>query len=166
VYIADTGHNEIRLVHDGVVTTFAGTGKRGFSGDGGWASRARLKSPTGLAVDPLGDVFIADTGNQRIRELNPAGRISTYAGTGHPGFSGDGGPASAARVKFPTGDMAADGSAVYLADTFNQRVRGIFNGPPPVLPEAGLTIALPLSALVVIAAAWFILRRRRRAAIT
>jgi sugar lactone lactonase YvrE len=163
LYIADNGNNKIRVV--GVhrrIATFAGTGQPGFSGDGGLASHAQLKSPTGLGVDPSGDVFITDTGNHRIRQVNPENRISTYGGTGHPGFSGDGGPATSAQLKFPTGDLAADGSAVYFADTSNLRVRGIFTGPPPVLPQAPWAIALPLSALLLLLGAWVVLRRIRR----
>jgi sugar lactone lactonase YvrE len=163
VYIADTGNNRVAVVHgSGVMTIFAGTGKPGFSGDGGPASSARLKAPTGLAVDPIGDVFIADTGNHRIRAVGPSDRISTHGGTGHPGFSGDGGAATAAQLKFPTGDMAADGSAVYFSDTFNQRVRGIFTGPPPVLPESNLAILLPLSGLLLVAGGLAVRRLQRR----
>ena len=162
VYIADTGNNRVRVLRDGALTIFAGSGKPGFSGDGGLARLARLRSPTGVGVDPMGDVFITDTGNSRIRVVDPAQRISTYAGTGHPGYSGDGGPATAARLKFPTGDVAADGAAVYFADTFNQRVRGIFSGPPPVLPESSLAILLPLSGLLLVAGGFVFRRVRRR----
>jgi sugar lactone lactonase YvrE len=164
VYIVDTGHNRVGVVvhGTGAMTTFAGTGKPGSSGDGGPALGARLKSPTGLAVDPSGDVFISDTGNNRIREVNTAHQISTFAGTGHPGFSGDGGPAIAAQLRFPVGDMAADGSAVYFSDTFNQRVRGIFTAPPPVLPESNLAILLPLSGLLLVAGGLAVRRVRRR----
>jgi sugar lactone lactonase YvrE len=163
VYIADNGNNKIRVVSShGIISTFAGTGKPGSAGDGGLASRAQLNSPTGVGVDPSGDVFITDTGNHWIREVDTAARISTYAGNGHPGFLGDGGPATAAELRFPTGDLAADGAAVYFADTHNQRVRGVFTGPPPVLPESGLAIALPLSALVLILGGWVVLRRVRR----
>jgi sugar lactone lactonase YvrE len=153
VYIADTGHNQVRVVDPhGNMSTLAGTGRGGFSGDGGPATRARLDFPTGLGVDPSGDVFISDTGNARIREVDTdtAKTISTFAGTGKRGFSGDGGPATAANVNTPTGEVAADGSAVYFSDTANQRVRGIFTGPPPVLPQSDLAILLPLTGAVVI----------------
>jgi sugar lactone lactonase YvrE len=151
VYIADTGHNKVRVVDaSGTMSTFAGTGRDGFSGDGGPATRARLDNPTGLGVDPSGDLFISDTGNARIREVDTTKTISTYAGTGKRGFSGDGGPATAANINTPTGEVAADGSAVYFADTANQRLRGIFTGPPPVLPQSDLAILLPLSGAIVI----------------
>jgi sugar lactone lactonase YvrE len=166
VYIADSGNNEVRVVNaNGVMSTFAGTGKVGFSGDGGLAIHARLHYPTGLGVDPSGSVFISDTRNDRIRQVNTSGIISTYAGTGRPGFSGDGGPATMAQIKTPTGDLVADGSAVYFADTANRRVRGIFTGPPPVLPQSDLAIMLPVSGgllLLAILAGGLVRRRLRK----
>ncbi len=93
LYIADTDHHMIREVNlAGVITTVAGTGEQGFSGDGGAATSADLDSPVGVAVDAMGNVYIADTHNQRIREVT-GGAITTIAGTGVPGFSGDNGPA-------------------------------------------------------------------------
>jgi NHL repeat len=163
VYIADTGNSKVRVVTGGVINTFAGTGKLGFGGDGGAATKAQLSLPTGLGVDPSGNVFISDTGNSRIREVNTSKIISTYAGTGRAGFSGDGGPATAAMISIPTGAVAADGSAVYFSDTGNQRVRGIFVGPPPVLPQSNLIILLPVSAgLLAGGSALLVVRRRRR----
>jgi sugar lactone lactonase YvrE len=164
VYISDTGNSKIRIVNSsGTISTFAGTGSIGSSGDGGLATKAQLSLPTGVGLDPSGDVFVSDTGNSRIREVNTGGVISTYAGTGTPGFSGDGGAATAAQIKIPTGDVAADGSAVYFSDTGNQRVRGIFIGPPPVLPQSGVAILLPLTGgLVVAGGALLIVLRRRR----
>jgi sugar lactone lactonase YvrE len=165
VYIADSGNNEVRIANaNGVMSTFAGTGKVGFSGDGGLAMHAKLHYPTGLGVDPSGNVFVADTRNDRIRQINTSGIISTYAGTGRPGFSGDGGPATMAQIKTPTGDLAADGSAVYFADTVNRRVRGIFTGPAPVLPQSDLAVLLPVSGGLLLLAilAGGLLRRRFR----
>ena len=75
----------------GVVTTVAGTGQAGFSGDGGLATTAQLNFPGGVAVDRNSNIYIADLNNQRIRKVDPSGIISTIAGTGTPGFSGDGG---------------------------------------------------------------------------
>jgi hypothetical protein len=133
VYIADTANCEVRVVTSGIIQRLTGNGKCTYSGDGGPAIKAQVNHPTGLGVDPSGDVFISDTNNERIRFVNLAKIITTYAGTGTAGFSGDCGPATAAEINTPTGQVAADGSAVYFSDTGNQRVRGIFNGPPPVL---------------------------------
>jgi len=94
LYIADQGNHRIRkIAMDGTISTIAGTtGSSGFSGDGGPATKAQLNSPSGLAVDLLGAVYIADTGNRRIRRVSADGAITTVAGTGSWGFSGDGGP--------------------------------------------------------------------------
>ena len=96
-------------------------------------------------------MYIADTLNNRLREVDAAGNISTTAGTGIHGFAGDGGPATRARLAGPTGDVAVNSAAVYFADTGNQRIRGIFVGPPPVLPETQWIVALPISALLLAA---------------
>ncbi len=79
-------------VSNGNINTIAGTGAAGSSGDNGPAISAQLNAPKGVAVDTKGDVYIADTGNQRVRMIAPGGVISTFAGTGSAGFSGDGGP--------------------------------------------------------------------------
>ncbi len=128
--IADYGNSRIRkiTVADGKISTIAGTGLYGFSGDGGLATQADLATPTGVAVDAAGNVYIADLGNQRIRKIAIAdGKISTIAGTGTSGFSGDDGPAASARLNlaFPsyiTVDSAGD---VYIADRVNNRIRKI-----------------------------------------
>jgi sugar lactone lactonase YvrE len=162
VYIVDTGNNRVGVCSGGNLTVIVNTsGKAGFSGDGGQATKALLNGPTGLGVDPSGDLFITDTQNQRIREVT-GGIISTYAGNGTKGFSGDGGFATAAALNTPSGDVAANGAAVYFADQGNQRLRGIFNGPPPVLPQLDLAIVLPLAALFVGAVGYLLMRIRRR----
>lgn len=124
VYTADSGNNRIRRVsRDGVVSTFAGNGTNGFGGDGGAATAAQLSFPTGVAVDAGGNVFIADQGNNRIRRVGRDGIISTVAGSGAGGFSGDGGAATSAALNFPYG-VAVDGTGnLYIADLYNNRVR-------------------------------------------
>jgi NHL repeat len=110
---------------NGTIYTVAGTGAAGFSGDGGKAASAALNTPAGLAVDGAGNLYIADTGNHRIRKVSPAGVITTIAGTGSGGFSGDGGPATAAQLFSPVG-IALDGrGGLYVADLGNNRVRRI-----------------------------------------
>jgi hypothetical protein len=102
LYIADLNHNVIREVTvAGIITTIAGTGEQGFAGDGGPAISALLDSPAGIAVDTAGNVYIADTHNNRIRKVT-AGTISTIAGTGIASFSGDGGSAAIATLNHPT----------------------------------------------------------------
>ena len=129
VYLADS-ENRIRRV-DGrtrVITTIAGNGMPGFSGDGGPAAQALLHTPTKMAGDGRGTIFFIDHGNARIRRITPAGVITTVAGNGTFGFSGDGGPASQAQFKFLADDgaLALDpGRYLYLADTGNDRVRRI-----------------------------------------
>lgn len=114
-----------RLDGKGVLTLVAGNSRAGFGGDGGPATRAQLNAPRGLAVDSSGDVFIADTGNNVVREVTAAGQIQTVAGTGTPGFSGDGGPATQALLQAPTG-VAVDGSGnLYIADSGNHLVREV-----------------------------------------
>ena len=104
VFIADTWNHRIRKVgRDGVITTVTGNGTSGFAGDGGPATAAELFSPETIAVDAAGNLFIGESGNHRIRKMTPNGIISTVAGNGSAGFSGDGGPATAAQLAFPRG---------------------------------------------------------------
>jgi len=125
LYIADLNDHVIRKINlAGIVTTVAGTGEQGFAGDGGPATSAQLDSPAGVAVDAAGNIYIADTHNQRIREVRN-GTISTIAGTGVAGFSGDGGTAASAQLSNPTA-LALDSSGnLYIADTDNHRIRKI-----------------------------------------
>src|SRR5256714_1296871 len=92
------------------ITTIAGTGKAGISGDGGPATSAAMHGPSGVAVDGQGNVYVADYGNNRVRKVSPGGTITTIAGTGIAGFSGDGGPAAMAQLNTPVG-VAVDGQA-------------------------------------------------------
>jgi trimeric autotransporter adhesin len=129
VYIADTNNFRVRKVSPGgTITTFAGGGKPGFLGDGGPARLATLRNPFGVAVDGQGNVYIADTDNMRVRKVSVGGTITTIAGTGVQGSSGDGGPATSALLRFPYG-LAVDGQGnVYIADSGNNRVRKVSRG--------------------------------------
>jgi sugar lactone lactonase YvrE len=123
--IADTENHRIRMVNTstGVITTFAGTGTPGYSGDGGPATNARLNYPKGLFADQSGNVFIADTLNHRIRKVDPEGIITTVAGKGFSGYSGDGGLAKNASLNEPHG-VAVDGLGnIYIADSKNHCIR-------------------------------------------
>ena len=124
LYIADYGNSRIRKINtSGIISTVAGT-TAGFSGDGSAATLAQLSSPTDVAVDGSGNLYICDYGNHKIRKVTSSGIISTIAGT-TGGFTGDGGPATAAKLNAPNG-VAADGSGnVYIADLRNNRIRKV-----------------------------------------
>ena len=123
-YVADSALGLVYKVSAaGVATIYAGTGEPGYSGDGGPATSAQLFYPASLAIDSSGNLFIADTGNSVIRKVSPSGTITAFAGNGTYGYSGDGGPATAASLEEPYG-VAVDASGnVYIADTFNSVIR-------------------------------------------
>ena len=126
--IADTLNHRIRLLDllTGIITTLAGTGQRGFYGDGDLAQGARLSSPWGVAVSPLGDVFITDSGNNRIRHINmTTGIIETIGGNGETTSTNDHGKATKAGLWNPYGIAVDDMDRVYVADYLNHRVRRI-----------------------------------------
>ena len=124
MYIADQPNNNIRLVtSSGIITTFAGTGTAGRSGDGGKASSAQLQFPNGVAVDISGNVYIADYGNYKVRLVNSAGIITTYAGTGGYAYSGDGGAATSAQLNGPNGVAVNSVGTIYIADSNNYVIR-------------------------------------------
>jgi uncharacterized protein (TIGR03437 family) len=160
VYFADTGNQSIRKISNGVITTVAGNGTAGFSGDNGPATSAQLnlqsggincclpvnpspRLPGGIAVDASGNLFIADSGNQRVRTVSN-GVITTIAGTGTPGFSGDGGPATSAELYSPSGIAIDTAGKIYVSDSSNGRIRlltsncGYTVGPLSIsVPAAG-----------------------------
>ena len=124
LYIADVDNERIRKVDNmGIITTIAGNGVGGYSGDGGAATLAKLSEPTGLAVDSIGNVFIADAWNARIRQVDFAGNINTLAGSATVGFSGDGGPALLAQLNTPYGVAVNRFGDLYIADYANNRIR-------------------------------------------
>jgi serine/threonine-protein kinase len=127
IYIGDVRDAVVRKVApDGIITTIAGTGVPGFSGDGGLARLAQLRTPLSLAVGPDGTVYIADQGNRRIRRVEPDGIISTVAGRDALGvFSGDGGPATLAQLVDNRGVAVGPDGSIYIADTGAQRVRRV-----------------------------------------
>jgi sugar lactone lactonase YvrE len=127
LYIADTYNNRIRKVSNGVITTVAGTGTKGYSGDNGPAASAQLDYPQGVAVDAAGNLYIADEGDSRIRKVSN-GVITTVAGSGIGGYSGDGGPATSALLNFPSAIAVDAAGNLYIADEGNNRIRGVSNG--------------------------------------
>ncbi len=203
VYIAETGGHRVRkLDRSGAITTVAGTGVAGFSGDGGPATAAQLASPYGLAADTLGNLYIADLGNARVRcvdtkgnistiagggllapgpanegmaatsmllnsprnilandggglyisdfgghrvfQLSSGGLLTTVAGTGTPGYSGDGGMAVAARLAYPAGMAVGFDGSLYIADSLNHAVRRISSGVIATFGSVGTPVGMAL----------------------
>jgi uncharacterized protein (TIGR03437 family) len=138
LYVADTGNHAIRKIDAlGMIGTVAGTGAAGFGGDGGPATAAQLRSPVGIALDASGNLYIADTGNHRVRRVASDGTITTIAGTGMPGYSGDGGPALSAELNEPAGIVVDAAGGIYVADRANSRVRKLAPAAAgPVEPPA------------------------------
>ena len=124
IYISRHDHNTIdRIDKNGMLTRFAGTGTAGYSGDGGPALQATLKIPAGLLTDDKGNIYIADRENHVVRKVDPKGIITTIAGNGTAGFSGDGGPAVKASFHFPSGLALDSKGNLYISDRSNNRVR-------------------------------------------
>jgi uncharacterized protein (TIGR03437 family) len=144
LYFADGGNNRIRRVTNGVITTVAGNGTRGFSGDNGPATSAGLFDPSGLAVDSVGNLYFADSGNNRIRKVTN-GVITTVAGNGTPGFSGDNGPAASAGLYAPIGVAADSAGNLYIADHANGRIRKVSNGVITTAAGSGMGV-IPIVA--------------------
>lgn len=166
LYVADTGNNVVRKITlaTGIITTVAGSGVQGFAGDGGAAVDAKFSQPAGITLDASGNLYIADTSNQRIRKVNAAtGIIATVAGNGNPSafgdgkgtYSGDGGPATSAGLSLPYG-VAFDASGnMYIPDSANYRIRevntsGIIstyvgNGDPAYSGDGGPALAAALN---------------------
>ncbi len=126
LYLADTDHHCVRRISAaGAVTTLAGLGVAGFSGDGGPAASAALNLPFGLALDAAGNLYIADLGNGRVRRVNPQGAISTVAGSGGPTATGDGGPAVNAELRSPRNLAVDTAGNLYISEFEGHRVRKV-----------------------------------------
>jgi sugar lactone lactonase YvrE len=126
LYIADRNNNRIRKVSStGTITTVAGTGSAGFSGDNGPATSAQLNYPSSVALDPFGNLYIADQNNNRIRMVSPTGAITTVAGNGSAGYTGDNVPATSSALNYPTGVAADSSGNLFIADTQNNRIREV-----------------------------------------
>lgn len=143
-FFADSGNNSVREIvkASGKIVLVAGTGAAGFSGDGGQATAATLSNPTAAVVDPAGNVYIADSGNHRIRMVSSnTGVISTIAGTGVAAYTGDNGLASAATFNNPTGLALDHASVLYVADTNNHAVRAFSASGGIIVTLAGTGVA-------------------------
>ena len=149
LYISDSSSNRIRKVSTaGLITTVAGNGRTGYASDGGLAAEAKLSSPSDVAIDTSGNLYIADTGASRIRKVFTSGIITTVGGNGKAGFSGDGGLATAAQIHAPEGVAVDSSGNLYIADYYNKRIRMIeavdllsSNNPPtPVDDDASTDV--------------------------
>jgi hypothetical protein len=136
LFIADSGDNVIREVTpNGIIHRFAGTGMAGHSLIPSRATMSQLDNPQAVAVTPKGDLLIADTYNNRVLLVTPAGRITVVAGDGRAGYKGDGGPATSARLNGPQGIAVNSAGDLFIADTFNSVIRGV--NPDGVISTAG-----------------------------
>ena len=126
IYFTEERNNMVREISaDGDISVIAGTGYKGYSGDGGPATRAQLNDPWGIAVDSSGNIYVADSKNNVIRKINTAGIITTFAGTGENDYSGDGGSALKARLDQPMGVAADMCGNIYIADSRNDAIRRV-----------------------------------------
>ncbi|MFE4667234.1 RICIN domain-containing protein [Streptomyces sp. NPDC056716] len=126
VYFSDYINHRVRkIATDGRISTVAGNGTAGFRGDGGPAVAGQLNCPREVAVDGAGNLYIADSGNHRVRRVAADGVISTVVGSGTGGFGGDGGPATAAQLNLPLGVTAAGDGVLHIADYYNHRIRRV-----------------------------------------
>jgi uncharacterized protein (TIGR03437 family) len=153
IYFTDTGNQRVRKISGGVITTVAGNGTTGFSGDNGPATSAQLNLqpgaflccsadpflllPVGIAADASGNLFIVDSGNQRVRQVSN-GVITTVAGNGTQGYSGDGGPAASAQLNNPSGIGIDTAGRIYVSDSGNGRIR-VLTPPSVLIPPSGCT---------------------------
>ncbi|MGA2716586.1 MAG: hypothetical protein ABSG41_26120, partial [Bryobacteraceae bacterium] len=159
-FIADRNNNRIRKVSNGTITTVAGSGPAGFlyggsnpssgsfGGDGGPATSAELNEPMAVAVDSGGNLYIADYQNRRIRKVSANGIITTIAGNGLPGPTGDGGPATSAQLSAPCGIAVDSTGSVYFADMYTNTVRKIANGVITTVAGGGTSVGSDPATMV------------------
>jgi uncharacterized protein (TIGR03437 family) len=128
LYIADGLNNRVRKVSGGVISTVAGNGTAGYTGDKGPATSAELNNPTGVALDSSGNLYIADSANNVVRMVSSSGTITTFAGNNTLGYSGDMALATGAQLSNPVGVIADSAGNVYIADTGNNVIRQVYSG--------------------------------------
>jgi hypothetical protein len=157
IYIADYNNNRVRMINaNGIISTIAGNGTAGYTGDGGQATNASFNNPVSFTFDNNGNLYIADEFNNAVRKIDRRGIITTVVGTGNSGYSGDGGQASAAQLYYPAGVTLDEVGNLYIADYYNNAVRkvnlttGIIttvagNGTPGYSGDGGLATAATLN---------------------
>jgi sugar lactone lactonase YvrE len=140
IFFTDYANHVVRRIDasTGIITTVAGTGASGYTGDGGAATSAKLNLPRGLAFDATGNMYIADWGNNAIRKIDGSGVISTYAGTGTLGYSGDGGLATSAELYNPSSVVLDASNNLYIADTRNNVIRVVYSSTGNINTYAGV----------------------------
>jgi uncharacterized protein (TIGR03437 family) len=141
IYLSASFHNRIRKIStNGIITSIAGDGTAGYSGDGGNAATAQLNGPEGIAIDGAGSLYVADVGNNRVRKIAPNGVITTVAGTGVSGFFGDGGQATSAQLNYPNGLAVDKAGSLYIAESLGNRIRKVSaNGIITTIAGTGAT---------------------------
>ena len=148
IYFADYFNSRVRKVtaSTGDISTVAGNGTQGFYGDGATATSAKMYYPTSVAVDTVGNLYIADDVNDRIRKVTAStGIIQTMAGTGSTGYSGDGGPATSGELFWPYGVAVDTAGTIYIADKNNNRIRAVGSGRAPT-PGPGSSISVTVTS--------------------
>jgi len=149
LYVADLGNQRVRRISPtGTITTVAGTGVKGSTGDGAAATAAQLSTPRNLAVDSQGNLYISEFDGHRVRRVTAGGMISTFAGTGKAGYSGDGSPSGSAQLNFPAGLATDTAGALYIADSQNNRIRKILPGGLISTVAGGGSMAVPHAVAV------------------
>jgi len=153
LYIADQSNQRVRKVTTaGIITTVAGSGKPGYSGDNGQATAAALADPRGVVVDALGNLYISNEGSGHVRKVAPNGVISTVAGNGAYGTSGDGGPGAAAALSYPGGLAVDSVGNLYISDSGADRIRMVLAAAPSfTVAPARLTFSAAAGAAAVAA---------------
>ncbi len=148
LFFADSGSLIRKVSASGIITTVAGTGNQGFNGNGGPATSAWLYGPGGVAVDASGNLFIADSGNGRIRRVSASGIITTAAGNGTNGFSGDGGPATSAAFAEPQGVALDTSGNLFIADFNNNLIREVSASVTAAAPSITAGRIVPVDSTV------------------
>jgi hypothetical protein len=147
LYLSSINNCVFKVDSNGVMSRVSGDSRPGYSGDGGPATSAQLNNPGGLAIDSSGNLYIADTGNDRIRKVSVTGIITTVAGNGVSGYSGDGGPAGNAQLSQPSAVAADAAGNLYVADYSNSRIRKVSaTGTITTAPATG-SVATPATAV-------------------